>query len=98
MRSPWPRLQLFHKLGGAACHEDRSPPRRGLILTGPHPAAPRSVRQLVESCPSSPGCGRPYSLRRTFPNASTSTAKGGCGKSARLRVEDDARGAVSLAE
>ncbi len=29
---------VLHKLEGAGCHEDRSPPLRGLILTGPHPA------------------------------------------------------------
>ena len=29
---------VLHTLEVAGCHEERSPPRRGLILTGPHPA------------------------------------------------------------
>jgi len=45
---------VLHTLAGAGDHEERSPPRRGLILTGPHPAPPRSVRQLVENCSPRP--------------------------------------------
>ena len=41
---------VLHKLEGAGCHDERSPPLRGLFLTGPHPTTPRSVRQLVENC------------------------------------------------
>ena len=83
--------------GRAACHEDRSPPHRGLILTGPHPTTPRSVRQLVESCPWAPSAGGTQCFG-PLQHASTATAKGGCGQCARSRVDDHVRCVVSLAE
>jgi len=86
----------LHTLGGRRATKIAPRPAAGL-LRGPHPAAPRSVRQRVESCPHPhPATGLADTGRRQM--RLPQQRKEAVDNAPELRVADYAKCVVSFAE